>query len=64
MLMWENVGIIRKSSGLKEALVKVTHWLETDIGWLMKLRLLTAQAIIKAAIEHKVSVGAHYLINE
>jgi L-aspartate oxidase len=63
-LMWENVGIIRKSSGLKEALDKVTLWLEEDIGWLIKLRLLTAKAIIKAAIAHKVSVGAHYLINE
>jgi L-aspartate oxidase len=63
-LMWENVGIIRRSSGLKEALDKVSHWLETDIGWLMRLRLLTAKAIITAAIEHKVSVGAHYLINE
>jgi len=63
-LMWEKVGIIRKTSGLKQALDKVTLWLSMDIGWLLKLRLLTAESIIKAAIEHKVSVGAHYLINE
>lgn len=63
-LMWDHVGIIRRSSGLKEALDKVTHWLESDIGWFIRLRLLAAKSIITAALEHKVSVGAHYLINE
>ena len=64
LLMWEHVGIIRRTSGLKDALDKVSHWLKSDIGWLMRLRLLTARSIITAALEHKVSVGAHYLINE
>lgn len=63
-LMWEKVGIIRKTSGLKEALDKVTFWLSLDIGWLLRLRLLTAESIIKSALENKVSIGAHYLINE
>jgi len=57
--MWEKVGIIRSSEGLKETL----EFIETTVpklGRLAKLRFLTAREIVKAALKREESLGAHY----
>lgn len=60
-LMWTNVGIVRQSQSLIDALDEINSYLEEDIGRLLFLRLLTAQSIIKSAINRKKSIGAHYI---
>ncbi|RLA81491.1 MAG: L-aspartate oxidase [Epsilonproteobacteria bacterium] len=60
-LMWTNVGIVRESQNLIDALDEINSYLEEDIGRLLFLRLLTAQSIIKSAINRKESIGAHYI---
>ncbi len=57
--MWRNVGIIRKESGLKEALSFVEDTLP-KLGRVARLRFLTAREIIVAALKRKESLGAHY----
>ncbi len=63
-IMWEYAGIIRKESGLKEALNKIEKMLNEDIGKLLRLRLLTSKKIIQSALNRKESLGAHYIIKE
>ena len=60
-LMWTNVGIVRVSQKLIDALDEINLYLEEDIGRLLFLRLLTAKSIVKSAINRKESIGAHYL---
>lgn len=60
-LMWNKVGIIRKKSGLNEALGGVEVMLQSGVGRLLRLRLLTAKNIIESALKRDFSVGAHYL---
>ncbi len=62
--MWEKVGIIRKPSELQEAKDIVTQIANKPIGYLLRLRLASALAIIEAAIARKKSVGAHYIEEE
>jgi L-aspartate oxidase len=57
--MWKNVGIIRKESGLKEALEFIEKTIP-QLGRLAKLRFYTAREIVKAALKRKKSLGAHY----
>lgn len=61
-IMWEKVGIIRKKSGLNEALGGIYVMLQSNIGRLLKLRLLTAKNIVESAIKREESIGAHYRI--
>jgi len=61
--MWKNVGIIRKESGLKEALEFIENTIP-KVGRLAKLRFLTAREIVKAALNRKESLGAHYRKDE
>lgn len=63
-MMWDNVGIIRTPSGLREAQESINSWLEAETGHLLKLRLLTAKEIVRAARERTQSVGAHYITNQ
>ena len=63
-LMWNKVGITRKKSGLNEALGGVEVMLQSGVGRLLKLRLLTAKNIIESALKRDASVGAHYLADE
>ncbi len=58
--MWEKVGIVRRKEELEEALATVEHIASQEIGHLLKLRILSAQAIIEAALRRKESIGAHY----
>lgn len=60
-LMWNKVGIIRKKSGLNEALGGVEVMLQSGIGRLLKLRLLTAKNIIQSALKREESIGAHFI---
>ena len=39
------------------------EYLKEDVGRLLFLRLLTAKAILKAAVNRKQSLGAHYIKN-
>jgi len=60
-IMWNNVGIIRNESSLKEAL----HFVENSIdkvGRTTKLRFFTAKEIIIQALNRKESLGAHYIV--
>lgn len=61
-LMWNKVGIARERSGLNEALGGVEVMLRTGVGRMLRLRLLTAQEIIKGALARQESLGAHYMI--
>ncbi|MCI5968711.1 L-aspartate oxidase [Helicobacter sp.] len=61
-LMWSKVGIMRKKSGLNEALGGVEVMLQSGVGRLLRLRLLTAKNIIESALKRDFSVGAHYLV--
>ncbi|QOG11390.1 L-aspartate oxidase [Arcobacter sp. FWKO B] len=60
-LMWTHAAIVRTHSGLEYALTKVNEYLTQDIGRLLYLRLLTAKAILEAALNRKESLGAHYI---
>jgi L-aspartate oxidase len=60
-LMWENAAIVRKQSNLEYALSEVQKFLQQDVGRLLRLRLLTAQSILQAAVNRKESLGAHFL---
>ncbi|MCH5323205.1 MAG: L-aspartate oxidase [Helicobacter sp.] len=59
-LMWNKVGIIRTESGLNEALGGVEVMLQSGVGRLLKLRLLSAKNIIQSALKREESIGAHY----
>lgn len=61
-IMWENVGIIRTSNGLNEALDFIDSNIN-KVGRLTKLRFLTAREVIKSAIENKTSIGAHFRLD-
>lgn len=60
-IMWEHVGIVRTPEGLALAMQEVEQMLEEDIGRLLQLRLLTARAIITAALQRTQSLGAHFI---
>lgn len=60
-IMWVNAGIVRISSELKKSLEKIEEYLKKDVGRLLYLRLLTAKSILKAALNRKKSLGAHFI---
>jgi L-aspartate oxidase len=60
-IMWEKVSIVRTPQGLKEAQAEIGKMLEGNVGRLLKLRLLTARAIVNAALARKTSVGVHFI---
>jgi len=62
-VMWEKVGIIRTKRGLYEALEFIEESLD-KVGYLTKLRFLTAREIVKAALKREKSLGAHYIRSE
>lgn len=63
-LMWEKVGIIRDQKNLDVALKTVNSWLSEKTGRFMHLKLLVAREMIKDAINHTESQGAHYINKE
>ncbi len=62
-MMWTNASIVRNTQKLETTLLKIESYLKLDVGRLLFLRLLTAKAILKAALNRKESLGAHYLEN-
>ncbi|MCT7576231.1 L-aspartate oxidase [Aliarcobacter butzleri] len=60
-IMWINAGIVRIPSELKKSLEKIEEYLKKDVGRLLYLRLLTAKSILKAALNRKKSLGAHFI---
>jgi L-aspartate oxidase len=62
-MMWTHASIVRNSKNLETTLEKIEAYLKLNVGRLLFLRLLTAKAILKSAIQRKESLGAHYLEN-
>ncbi|MCT7625436.1 L-aspartate oxidase [Aliarcobacter butzleri] len=60
-IMWVNAGIVRIPSELRKSLEKIEEYLKKDVGRLLYLRLLTAKSILKAALNRKKSLGAHFI---
>jgi len=63
-LMWNNVGIVRTTNGLKEASEVIEDLSKSKIGRLLRLRLLSGQAIVEGAYRRTESVGVHYIKRE
>jgi L-aspartate oxidase len=59
-LMWRYLSIERDEKGMKIAQNRVNEMLNSDIGRKLKLQLLTANEIIRSAIENRESRGVHY----
>lgn len=62
-IMWDRVGILREKSGLDSALGGIEVMLESNIGRMLRLRLLVAKKIVESALAQTKSKGAHYRIN-
>lgn len=69
-LMWEKVGIVRKTSELKETLTQIKEW-EKSLSKvkeinppLMELKnmLLVSELVAKSALARKKSIGAHFIL--
>lgn len=60
-IMWDNVSIVRTQEGLQEAKKAVDALLNGKIGRLLKLRLLSARAIIEGALNRPESIGVHFI---
>jgi L-aspartate oxidase len=60
-IMWDKVSIVRTLSGLNEALLAIEEMLNSEVGRLLKLRLLSARAIVQAALKRTESIGVHYI---
>jgi L-aspartate oxidase len=60
-MMWTHAAIVREPKNLLKSLEKVEEYLKQNVGRLLYLRLLTAKSILKAAINRKESLGAHYI---
>jgi L-aspartate oxidase len=59
--MWHNVSIVRTPTGLTETKEIIETLLQHNIGKLLKLRLLTAKAIVEGALERTESIGVHFI---
>jgi L-aspartate oxidase len=62
-IMWTHASIVREPKALDESLKIIEEYLKKDVGRLLFLRLLTAKGILKAAVNRKQSLGAHYIKN-
>ncbi len=59
-IMWQYVSIVRTTEGLHEALEQIDAMLNSPVGRLLKLRLLTAREIVQSALKRTESIGVHY----
>lgn len=62
-IMWDKVGIIRSKSGLDSALGGIEVMLESNIGRMLRLRLLVARKIVQSALSRVDSKGAHFRVD-
>ncbi|MDD5716433.1 MAG: L-aspartate oxidase [Sulfuricurvum sp.] len=60
-IMWENVSIKRTVEGLHHTKGVIEAMLHEKCGRLLKLRLLTAHAIVESAEKRTESIGVHYI---
>jgi len=63
-IMWDYVSISRTKSGLNQAKQEIETMLAKKVGRLLKLRLLTAKAIVEAALKRDKSIGVHFMKEE
>ncbi len=63
-LMWDKVSIVRTSQGLNEALSVIEGMMNEGVGRLLKLRLLSARAIVQSALKRTESIGVHYITSD
>jgi len=61
-IMWNYVSIVRTKEGLNTALSEIEQMLNSGVGRLLRLRLLSARAIVKSALNRTESIGVHYII--
>lgn len=62
-IMWAKVGIVRTQSGLDSALGGIEVMLESNIGRMLRLRLLVARKIVQSALQRQESLGAHFRVD-
>ncbi|GAI46294.1 unnamed protein product, partial [marine sediment metagenome] len=67
-LMWDKVGIIRNSSGLKKARQKISEWkfkseLKTTEDFELANLIILADLIANSALQREESRGAHYRVD-
>ncbi len=62
-IMWDKVGTLRSKSGLDSALGGIEVMLESNIGRMLRLRLLVARKIVQSALNRTQSKGAHYRVD-
>ncbi|MBD3809396.1 MAG: L-aspartate oxidase [Sulfuricurvum sp.] len=60
-IMWHNVSIVRTREGLEEAKRVIETLLGQTIGKMLRLRLLSAKAIVESALERPESIGVHFI---
>ena len=63
-MMWKHVGIVRSKNGLLEVKKFIDFHLSQPIGRFLRLRLLTANAIVQAALDRDKPLGVHYILEE
>jgi len=63
-IMWDKVSIVRTQEGLNEALRVIDEMMGEGVGRLLKLRLLSARAIVESALKRTESIGVHYMQHE
>lgn len=63
-VMWEYVSIKRTQKGLQRASDTIERMLLEDVGRLLRLRLLSAQNIVKAAQKRTQSIGVHFIVED
>lgn len=60
-IMWDKVSIVRTPEGLHYAFDEIEQMLNSGVGRLLRLRLLSARAIIASALKRTESIGVHYI---
>jgi len=60
-IMWDKVSIVRTPEGLHYALDEIEQMLNSGVGRLLRLRLLSARAIVASALKRTESIGVHYI---
>lgn len=60
-IMWHNVSIVRTQEGLEEAREVIETLLGQSIGKMLRLRLLSAKAIVEGALKRPESIGVHFI---
>jgi L-aspartate oxidase len=60
-IMWDYVSIVRTPNGLQAAFDAIERMLQSGVGRLLRLRLLTARCIVESAIKRTESIGVHFI---